>query len=829
MVSFLAAVLGVCLRSHWHVAAPIAVMPTGGKRSGNAHRWQKVKHALLAYKSLYDDLLVPRGFVIPKDADWPEELWDLKLGNTVRNIRNQGTYSTNRAELEEMGFDFDPQRAVYGWEKVKHALLAYKSLYDDLLVPSGFVIPKDADWPEELWDLKLGNTVDSIRNQGTYSTNRAELEEMGFDFDPQRAVYGWEKVKHALLAYKSLYDDLLVPQGFVIPKDADWPEELWDLKLGNTVNSIRNQGTYSTNRAELEEMGFDFDPQRAVYGWEKVKHALLAYKSLYDDLLVPSGFVIPKDADWPEELWDLKLGNTVRNIRNQGTYSTNRAELEEMGFDFDPQRAINGWEKVKHALLAYKSLYDDLLVPSGFVIPKDADWPEELWDLKLGNTVNSIRNQGIYSTNRAELEEMGFDFDPQRAVYGWEKVKHALLAYKSLYDDLLVPQGFVIPKDADWPEELWDLKLGNTVYGIRNQGTYSTNRAELEEMGFDFDPQRAVYGWEKVKHALLAYKSLYDDLLVPQGFVIPKDADWPEELWDLKFGNAVYSIRNQGIYSTNRAELEEMGFDFDPQRTVYGWAKVKHALLAYKSLYDDLLVPSGFVIPKDADWPEELWDLKLGSIVSTIRNSGHHSTNRAELEDMGFEFESQQREGHILGEKYEVQVLRDLEHETCIFASPVDDTVADLEVPLPGNSMGSVRRFEHFAQVVEGIDVGDPALWIPTKRNFTAVDCLVTRGKDVFFIQITTASRHGIALRTVNGKEGLLTMTEALQRGGFDVGKQHGIHFVWVTPGQFQGSHFARGDENDDDEALAAAIKQYNCIMRRTCDAEPTALKAMET
>uniref|UniRef100_A0A7S4G3U1 Helicase-associated domain-containing protein n=1 Tax=Eutreptiella gymnastica TaxID=73025 RepID=A0A7S4G3U1_9EUGL len=107
VVGFLAAVLSVCLRSHWHVAAPIAVMSTGGKRSGNGRRWEKVKRALETYQLLHDDLYVRRGFVVPVHPDWPEDLWGMKLGFAVYNIRNNGTYSTHRAELEGMGFDFD--------------------------------------------------------------------------------------------------------------------------------------------------------------------------------------------------------------------------------------------------------------------------------------------------------------------------------------------------------------------------------------------------------------------------------------------------------------------------------------------------------------------------------------------------------------------------------------------------------------------------------------------------------------------------------------------------------------------------------------------------
>ena len=177
-----------------------------------------MKRALLAYKSLHGNLLVPKLFVIPKGREWPEDLWEIKLGCVVSNIRNNGQYSTYRSELEEMGFNFDSQRAAYGWETVKHALLTYKSLYGDLLVPLAFVIPTSRDWPEELWDMNLGIAVSNIRNDGQYSTNRTELEEMGFNFDSQRTASSWEMVKRALLAYKSLHGDVLVPYAFVIPK-----------------------------------------------------------------------------------------------------------------------------------------------------------------------------------------------------------------------------------------------------------------------------------------------------------------------------------------------------------------------------------------------------------------------------------------------------------------------------------------------------------------------------------------------------------------------------------------------------------------------------------
>ena len=45
--------------------------------------------------------------------------------------------------------------------------------------------------------------------------------------------------KQALQTYKDLYDDLMVPQQFIVPESLPWPKETWGLRLGARVNSIR--------------------------------------------------------------------------------------------------------------------------------------------------------------------------------------------------------------------------------------------------------------------------------------------------------------------------------------------------------------------------------------------------------------------------------------------------------------------------------------------------------------------------------------------------------------------------------------------------------------
>ena len=64
----------------------------------------------------------------------------------------------------------------------------------------------------------------------------------------------------------------------------------------------------------LNEIGFVWDEYERRW-MEEVQPALLAYREVYGDLRVPGGFVVPSEAPWPEACWEMKLGNTVHNIR----------------------------------------------------------------------------------------------------------------------------------------------------------------------------------------------------------------------------------------------------------------------------------------------------------------------------------------------------------------------------------------------------------------------------------------------------------------------------------------------------------------------------------
>ena len=107
-----------------------------------------------------------------------------------------------------------------------------------------------------------------------------------------------------------------MPKAFVVPSQAPWPEDAWGIKLGSRVDGIRSADEHVRNHPErrklLNDMGFVWDDYERR--WEQVLGALRVYKEVHGDLQVPSAFVVPSQAPWPEEAWGIQLGERVSNM-----------------------------------------------------------------------------------------------------------------------------------------------------------------------------------------------------------------------------------------------------------------------------------------------------------------------------------------------------------------------------------------------------------------------------------------------------------------------------------------------------------------------------------
>jgi hypothetical protein len=136
---------------------------------------------------------IPKNFVVPSYAPWPEETRGLPLGKMLSNIRSKAFLKANpdaMDKLQSIGFELDGKAAANDakFALVYRALAAYKQLYGNLLVPQPFVIPsQNEDWPQETWGLRLGARVNAIRSQGTFVKTNPErtkiLTDLGFEWE----------------------------------------------------------------------------------------------------------------------------------------------------------------------------------------------------------------------------------------------------------------------------------------------------------------------------------------------------------------------------------------------------------------------------------------------------------------------------------------------------------------------------------------------------------------------------------------------------------------------------------------------------------------------
>ncbi|EQC40004.1 hypothetical protein SDRG_02664 [Saprolegnia diclina VS20] len=146
--------------------------------------WDAKLLALETYHRRFNELHVPRDFVVPKgDASWPEETWGIRLGLAVNNIRGRPERLTlgQLDALASLGFPWDATEIsfavrVRGWK-------IYESLHDTNVVPDDFVVPpNDPAWPVNLQGVALGKLIQAMRHKPERLTvdELLELHELGY-------------------------------------------------------------------------------------------------------------------------------------------------------------------------------------------------------------------------------------------------------------------------------------------------------------------------------------------------------------------------------------------------------------------------------------------------------------------------------------------------------------------------------------------------------------------------------------------------------------------------------------------------------------------------
>lgn len=453
-----------------------------------------------------------------RHESWPKELHGLPLGTRVRTfvraVANGSHKQSGRqlAELGQLGFPWRDWDAYLFETVTMPALTAYAETEGHLFVPQKFVVPHgDPAWPRPAWGIPLGHHVASLRKQkeeGLPDDQVERLDELGFVWRVRDAKW-FQYFLPGLRAFKEIYGHADVPLAFVVPEqcssnsngDADgdasaWPQHLRGYMLGRHVYMVRS-GNYASqvemSRRELEVLGFSFSLSDSAWS-QTIFPALQVFAKEYLHCDVQQDFVVPASAPWPEKAWGLRLGHTVKSIR-QGAYEdqvhAHQRELEQLGFVWNAKQrlAMTVRQVVLPAMATYRKLHGHVLVSTDFIVPaNDAAWPAPARGFKLGHWITRVRSGhvDIPSHLRSDLDDMGFVWRFNDARWN-EILLPSFRVYAELHGSCKgMSTKFHVPHELPYPERAWGANLGGAVWHMRNGDTYVNDdekQLELRRLG----------------------------------------------------------------------------------------------------------------------------------------------------------------------------------------------------------------------------------------------------------------------------------------------------------------------------------------------------------
>ncbi|OQR91160.1 hypothetical protein THRCLA_09087 [Thraustotheca clavata] len=224
------------------------------------HNWQLHLHAFKAFKLLHGDLLVPANYIIPQSENYPKDVWGMKLGYVVDNLRRRPALAASQQDdLKQIGFIWD--HLEYIWLKKVAALAHYKKLHGNLDIVKGYRVPYDESWPAEFHGMRLQQAIEYLRFRKNELSDKVKdaVDALGFTWDPWQT--SWENKLGAIEAYRINYGHVKIPRKFVVPASDDWPQDTWGLKIGEYLPYMRAE-TRLDRMAQLEALGISLAKPR---------------------------------------------------------------------------------------------------------------------------------------------------------------------------------------------------------------------------------------------------------------------------------------------------------------------------------------------------------------------------------------------------------------------------------------------------------------------------------------------------------------------------------------------------------------------------------------
>jgi hypothetical protein len=389
---------------------------------------QQIIEALKTYRAVHNiragsPVAIPRRFVVPHDSsDWPQELWGMKLGRAATDILHRGAYRKYKGAFSALGLSAKHELTA---RQVVDAIKTYKTVHNiapgsPVVIPVLFIVPQDSsEWPQELWGMRLGQITLAILRAGTFRKYKQVFSALGL------AGYRDESARQAIEAiktYRAVHNipegsPVVIPQAYVVPHGtAEWPQELWGVKLGRTACEILQKGIFSKFANEISALGLS---ARNEFAAEQLIAAVRAYRAVHNipegsPVVIPTSFTVPHDSsDWPQVLWGKKLGWAVMHCHAGRCYQECRAELKKLGLAQKYGSIKDRARKLLLAIETYRKVFNvpdgrRLFVPQKYVVPHDSpDWPQELWGLKLGIKVSDYVNRNTYPEYTEQFRALG--------------------------------------------------------------------------------------------------------------------------------------------------------------------------------------------------------------------------------------------------------------------------------------------------------------------------------------------------------------------------------------------------------------------------------------
>ena len=629
--------------------------PSNGQRLA-MDDFDHILDGVYIFKKAFGDLDIPVKFEVPAHEPWPSHLHGLRLGKRLEKLLSSpdffSKYPEKVKELSKLGLDPSVDSLVDDWTLIIRSLETYKEINGNLRVPSKFEVPSEAPWPRLVHGHKLGVRVAAMRSAGRYVKDhpdrKEKLDSLGFEWrlrdhthKQQVGEQEFDDVYEALTLYKGIYGDLKVPNNFKVPQDdALWPTKTHGMNLGNIVHSIRSADklVYGSPEREkaLTDLGFVWEETgRALYAkkrFELIFQALEVYKTLHGDLLVPQAFVVPKDtSDWPEELWDLKLGARVNAMRSQGTLVSNspdrRARLDEIGFTWELPLALRRRKKNDLAMLQAQQLQAKQIQGSGEgsdpneIGTTTGMWatPEEAEDAK--ERINSLSLPGRIVGNY----KSAISYDPTRM---FEPVGYREVAAEAMRDYLLEREYSADPDVRDLAHFEGSLSP-ETYHKIITRQISDEDIDFMKKVGYRI-LEFGEHNWDSFMECLHTYKDYYGDLNVPEDYIITEDTilsgpNFDPKFEDFKLGDAVLGVRIgdiDGLEDPPRKKvLEAIGFEWgDKSKHLrFRFLPLILGLKIYRHLYGFALVQSDFTVPDEPQWPYWMANMPLGEWTDIAR------------------------------------------------------------------------------------------------------------------------------------------------------------------------------------------------------------------